>query len=63
MNTQFTRKAIKIGNSLGVTIPDDDVRAYGYKTGQAFRVILEPITPPEERNPLLQFLSGDLAEA
>ena len=43
----FTKKITKIGNSLGITIPDNEVEFNDYKEGEFIEVRLSRAKPGE----------------
>jgi bifunctional DNA-binding transcriptional regulator/antitoxin component of YhaV-PrlF toxin-antitoxin module len=47
MTIKTTQKVIKIGDSLGITIPAKDARAAGIDKGEEVEVILKPVEKPK----------------
>jgi antitoxin component of MazEF toxin-antitoxin module len=41
LETQFFRKVVKLGDSLGVTIPSTTAEALGLKPGDTMKVTIE----------------------
>lgn len=43
-----TQTAIKIGDSMGVTLPAKDLKRYGVKPGDRLRISFEPEAPVQD---------------
>jgi antitoxin component of MazEF toxin-antitoxin module len=46
--TTTTQTAIKIGDSMGVTLPAKDLKRYGVKPGDRLRISFEPEAPVQD---------------
>lgn len=48
MTITTTRKIIKIGDSVGVTLPASDLRRAGVDLGDEIKITVEPVAPRKE---------------